>query len=988
MTGKKSKSSLSRRFSFSTVGVVTFILLLFSVIAIIYSTVQINEKLRDRLENVSAIAGTSLPSALWNFERDTIKDIIDALSKEQEVVYFRLSDETRVYYENKAPEFREKNFPFFGKSSQFVTKVSEINFKGKKIGMIELAISKRSYQQELQVSIISIIVLAVVIAIAISLTSIVITKKHIFSPLGKLRDSATRIADGDLKTKIDTRSDNEIGTLAKAFDNMRQSIKNLFEELDHLVEERTADLHKSEQKLKMIIDKLRRRVYWIDINGVVEGGNQALADALKLSKPEDLKGLTEADMWKREEVVQLFRSLTQESIDKKAIQTNVMELIIDNSGIKRWLRIDCSPLEDENGNVTSVLVTYRDITDEKEREDELKKARDEAERANKAKDNFLANVSHEIRTPMNSIMGFTKQALKTRLTPEQKNYLTRVNSSVNDLKLIINDILDYSKMESGELEIPYMEFQLEDALEGVMNNFKELANSKGIRLILEKEAKVPGALMGDDLRLKQILNNLMSNAIKFTEAGSVSLKVSCIDKDKRKVSILFAVKDTGIGISPENTEKIFHPYEQLKSSVGSVTKGIGLGLTISKRLVELMKGKIRVESEVGKGSTFYVHIAFDRISEDKPAKEFRSEDLVKKTDLRILKGLHVLSVEDDECSQVLIEDILSKEGMTVDKVENGIEALKMVRNNVYDIVLMDIEIPGINGYEVSRMIRKEQRFANLPIVAVTAHAMVGERKKCMDYGMNDHIPKPIDADDLLKSIAKWIPKNRIENNIENKGTTSNQLMQSGKFDEKKIIESLVGLDVNGALRRLKVDLSTYIKSLKAFAQNHANTIADIIYALDAKNINEVRLLLHTLKGASANLAANEVEANAKKLHTAVKMGKRNLKALIDNLDSALKIVLNSIETAKTFICRAETNTPGKDIPNELTDLESLFGRLVKLLSEHDFEVTKVMDEATPYLAPLVDREDMKNLQDQMLILDFKGALKTLKAIANRIGIYL
>ena len=752
MTGEKSKSSLSRRFSLSTVGVVTFILLIFSVIAIFYSTVNINEKLQDRLGNVSVIATASLQSALWNLEKETIKDIIDALSQEEEVVYFRLSDETGVYYEKKAPEFNQKNFTFFEKSSQFVTKVSEIYFKGKQIGTIELAISKKSYKQELKVTIISIIVLAVIIAIAISLTSIVITKKHIFSPLGKLRDSAARIAKGDLKTQIDTRSDNEIGTLAKAFDYMRQSIKNLFEKQDHLVEERTADLHKSEQKLKMIIDKLRRRLYWIDINGVIEGGNQALADALKLSKPEDLKGLTEADMWKREEVVQLFRSFTKESIEKKAIKTNVIEPIIDNSGAERWLRIDCSPLEDENGNVTSVLVTYRDFTSEKQYEEKLKKARDEAEGANKAKDQFLASVSHEVRTPMNSIIGFINKVLNTQINPEQRKSLQMADSSANDLLRIISDILYYSKMESGGLEIIPSDFQLRNVLDDVTNSFNTHAKQKHILLFVDRKKGIPDSLVGDEVRLKQVLKNLVSNAIRFTdEGGEVRVEVSCIEKKEGNALIHFAVKDTGIGISKENQGKIFLPYEQLNSHA---TKGVGLGLTICKQLVNLMGGELRVESELGKGSTFYFSILFSIQPEGEDSKSGIRK--AKQIDSTNLEGLQALLVEDDPASQVLMEGILSNAGMQVDCADNGIEAIQKILSVSYDVVLMDMQLPGLNGFEATRKIRRDQRFTRLPIIAVTASAIAGDCGKCLDAGANDYISKPISADKLLLTIKKLL----------------------------------------------------------------------------------------------------------------------------------------------------------------------------------------------------------------------------------------
>ncbi len=880
MIGEKSKPSLSRRFSLSTVGVVTFILLMFSVIAIFYSTVQINKKLQDRLENVFAIAGASLRSALWNLERETIKDIIDALSQEEDVAYFRLSDETGVYFEKKALEFKEKNYPFFEKSSQFITKVSEINFKGKQIGSIELAISKRSYKKELLVSIISIIVLAVIIAIAISLTSIVTTKKHIFTPLRKLRDSATRIADGDLKTQIDTRSDNEIGTLAKAFDGMRKALKKKVGELkatnqkldeanktlEQKVELRTSELYKSQQRLKTIIDNLRRRVYWKDIRGVIEGGNKALAEELKLSKPEDLKGMTEADMWKREEIVNLFRSLTKESIEKKEPKINVIESIINDSGAKRWLQIDCSPLEDEHGRVTGVLVSYRDVSDEKQYEDELKKARDEAEKANKAKDQFLARVSHEVRSPMNSIMGFNEQVLQTRLNLMQRNYLNLVNSSSRDLLRIINDILDFSKMESGELQISQSEFHLRKVLDDVKNTFYNEAAEKNIELVLVREKGVPEALLGDEVRLKQVLNNLMGNAIRFSGKGKVILMVSCVDKKEGKARINFSIEDTGIGISAEDKEKIFLPYQQLNEN----TRGVGLGLTISKQLVALMGGEINVKSELGKGSTFSFSIYFETKGYD--SKEFTGESL--KLDFTDLQGLKILVVEDDKGSRLLMQTILSNCRIRVECAENGKEAIKKVSSTSYDVVLMDMQLPELNGYEATKIIRQELQLTKLPIIAVTAHAIIGDKRKCLEAGADDYISKPISADKLLLTIKKWIIRGR----------------------ESVIINESAGLDVKGALERLKVDMDVFKQSLADFLESYGSMMEKIKDALIKQDMEKARSLLHTLRGSAVNIGANEVESFARKLGEAIKSGTNKWEPLVNDLDIALNTVLKSIRS--------------------------------------------------------------------------------------------
>jgi hypothetical protein len=392
------------------------------------------------------------------------------------------------------------------------------------------------------------------------------------------------------------------------------------------------------------------------------------------------------------------------------------------------------------------------------RTEELKKAREEAEKANKAKDQLLANVSHEIRTLMNSIVGFTTQTLKTDLTKNQKEYLEMVDISAHDLTRIINDMLNFSKIESGELNIGHSEFQLENVLKDVINNLKEQAKQKGIKLILEKKNDIPGTLMGDDLRLKQVLNNLISNAVKFTREGSVIIKVSCTKKNKTSARILFSVEDTGCGISSEHIKKIFLPYEQLTCEDGIKSKGIGLGLTISKQLVDFMKGEINVESVLGKGSVFSFEIPFSIPEKKKEAVEEILEDEEKKHDFADLKGIHVLVVEDDKASRILMLNVLSNAGMKVDFAENGNEAIQKINSISYDVVLMDMLLPGIDGFETIKKIRQDQRFTELPIISVTAYAVVGEDKRCLDVGANAYVSKPIDSDNLLLTIKKWIKK--------------------------------------------------------------------------------------------------------------------------------------------------------------------------------------------------------------------------------------
>jgi PAS domain S-box-containing protein len=398
------KSSLSKRCSFATIVVVALIFLIFCIVAIISSTLKINNELKDQVESVSNIAAASLKSALWNIERETIKDIIEALFKEQGVVYFRLVDSTGVINEKKAPEFDNKNFSFFVKSSQFITESSEIYYTGQKIGVIQLALSKKSYRRELMLNILSIVGLTLVIITAIFFTSIFITRRYIFRPLKKLEKSVTDIAQKNLEIEIDTSGKDEIGNLAKAIDGMRRSIKYSSEKSKEKEEKLEQDLNKSkaefqkiEKKFNAVLNDIRKGVYWKDINGVIWGGNRFFLNYPGLTKPEELKkGMAESYAWTYKETSDIFRKLAEEAIDKDKPEYSERNSIIDNSGKQKWFNISCTPLKDITGKITDVLVTFEDITERVELEKRLEETNERLERTTTDINNLIHTFLHPV----------------------------------------------------------------------------------------------------------------------------------------------------------------------------------------------------------------------------------------------------------------------------------------------------------------------------------------------------------------------------------------------------------------------------------------------------------------------------------------------------------------------------------------------------------------------------------------------------------------
>jgi signal transduction histidine kinase/CheY-like chemotaxis protein len=918
-----------------------------------------------------------------------------------------------------------------------------------------------------------ILLVATIIFIISTFYSYIILK-NLLKPISNLSDMALKVTDGNYSVRSDISSKDEVGILANSINKMVDSMQDNLQNLDKKVEDKVIELRKSEHYIQAIMNSQTNIVLTTD-DYIMKTANKAFYEFFNLKSMDefiDKYGECICDTFvEREGYIQKDMS-GERWIDYIANrQEEIHKVIILRDALEHIFSITVHEF-DFDGDIFKTAV-FTDITEDEHKTKELEIVKNRALEATKSKSEFLANMSHEIRTPMNGIIGMSHLALQTHLDDRQKNYIQKIDSSAKSLLGIINDILDFSKIEAGKLTLEKINFDLFGVIESVINMLEFKAHDKGLDLIVDYDLRLAKEFFGDSLRIGQVLTNLLTNAIKFTESGQISVIVTYISDEK----VLFEVKDTGIGMTKAQQSRVFKSFSQADGSTTRKYGGTGLGLVISKKLVELMNGEIWLESVYKKGSSFkfdielqqikrkdaYIHMPkntkvlvidnsfgwqkvfrymleefgldidiagtveeaaklikkseYSVILLDAKLPDFDTADVTKtiksicgekrcpkiimvstfkdanilnssknigidysitkpinpyllnstfsdilfgttflkddnhtkynslKSDITALSGSKILLVEDNKTNQEVILGLLENSGIIIDVANNGKECVELFKKTDYELILMDLQMPVMDGYEATKVIRQTDK--DIPIAALTANAMKDDMKKSKDVGMNAHLNKPIEVEKLYEMLLKYISKKGVVRDI-----------KEDSFEDIDIPE-FTHLDVEYALKMLMGNRRIYLRILRGLLE-YKNI------DLSLKDEQEFKIVIHTIKGISASAGASDLHKITSKLD------ETGDKSLITEFNIRLQEVIEEIEDKLS----EESQKAKKELDDNTK--QSLLDELkTALKTKRAKNIRPVMNKFNEYKMEAEDKKLFDNIEKLVKRFKFKQALELL-----------
>ena len=758
------------------------------------------------------------------------------------------------------------------------------------------------------------------------------------------------------------------------------------------------------RKLAQAVEQSQESIVITNLNAEIEYVNKAFLSTTGYSYDEVI-GKNSRLLQSGKTPSETYHSLWKALIQGQSWQGELYNKRKNGSEYTEFAHI--TPIHQEDGIVSHYLAVKEDVTEKKrltkeldvhrhhleslvaKRTKELEEAQKKAEAANQAKSTFLTNMSHEIRTPMNAIIGFNHLLKRTELSLEQKNWIDKTELAAEHLLSIINDIMDLSKIEAGKLMLEQSNFNLDGIFDHIQSMVREKIRSKELSIEVD-HSSVPQWLRGDPTRLSQALLNYVSNAVKFTDRGLITLRAKILKSTGDDLLIRFEVQDSGIGIEAEKLSNLFKPFEQADASTTRQYGGTGLGLAINRHLAELMGGETGAESKIGQGSIFWftARLGYGLITpQDEPFSRLDDAELILRTRY---KRAHILLVEDNATNLEVALGLLKGVGLFVDTASNGQEAVSKVSSTCYDLVLMDIQMPVMDGMEATQVIRSMKNLEMLPILAMTANVFEEDRLACLKVGMNDFVAKPVYPENLYSTIVKWLPERLLatETNLSS-GLVGREIhkalnQSANDLAVRDLLMLIEGLDSEAGLRNLCGDVTAYVRLLSQFECRHIKDVIELSMHIEGGINDEARHITHTLKGAAGTLGLSRLQAAAEELdeylYRLSNKGSEVDKTVVASLEDEIRTEFENLHQALAGIVEKTTSVVPDTVDTK--QVQEVIEHIRELLRTDDASVNAVYAESRELLFSVYGVL-MEPLEQQIEDFDYPSALETIEAILEK-----